>query len=71
MCKKTTTEVLQSLHLTRKTLRVILAYHPELWPSEPPQPPTLSHFTEALWSDAEIERLRVHCTRPWRRDVVA
>ena len=71
MGKKTTAEVVQSLGLTRKTLRLILAYHPELGPSEPPRPRTLAQFTQALWSEAELERLRAHCTRPWRRPMVA
>jgi predicted DNA-binding transcriptional regulator AlpA len=63
MDKKTTVEAVRALGITRKTLLTILIYHPELRPGQQPRPLTLAHCNYVLWSEAEIEQVRAHCTR--------
>ena len=67
MAPKTTTEVTKVLALTPKALLLTLVYHPELCPSALGPPLSWGHLRQAQWSDAEIERVRLHCTTHQRR----
>ena len=62
MAIKTTPEVMKILALTLKALLLTLVYHSELCPSALDPPLSLSRLRQAQWSDAEIERVRLHCT---------
>jgi hypothetical protein len=62
MEKKTTAEAVKALGLTRKILWLTLVYHPELRPAAQRQALTRLGFTQTLWSDAEIERVRLYRT---------
>jgi hypothetical protein len=62
MDKKTTAEAVKALGMTRKTLLITLVYHPELRPAAPLPALTLNCFNQTLWSEAEIERVRLYRT---------
>ena len=64
MDKKTTAEAVKTLGLTRKILLLTLVYHPELCPAAQLHVLNLAHLNQALWSDAEIERVRLHRMTP-------
>jgi hypothetical protein len=55
LMKKETTEVAKVLGIKVKVLARILVYHPELRPTE-----QLGRFDQGLWSEDEIEAVRVH-----------
>ena len=67
MATKTTPEVTKILALTLKALLLTLVYHPELCPSSLGPSLSLGQLRQAQWSDAEIERIHLHCILYLRR----
>jgi hypothetical protein len=62
MDKMTTVQAAKALGITRKTLLITLVYHPELCPSAEAGMFNLTQVSQTLWSDEEIERVRMHLT---------
>lgn len=62
MAKQTTAEVMNVLGMTRNILLRTLAYHQELRPRTQLTTLNLARLNQTLWSEAEIERVRLYRT---------